>query len=169
MEEVAELLNRMVKEGVILDYAVFGAVAQMRYTEAVATFDADVLVAVPKPDAIDVLGPLYEFCKALGYLPEGEAIRVGAWPVQLIPAFDSLTEEAIREAETADLEGTHIRVVCADYLAVIALSVGRGKDFARILALREVGAVEDDQISALAERHGLADAWRKFLERFDEA
>jgi len=82
---------------------------------------------------------------------------------------DSLTEEAIREAETADLEGTPIRVVRADYLAVIALSVGRGKDFARILALREVGAVEDDQISALAKRHGLADAWTKFLEKFDEA
>jgi hypothetical protein len=169
MEEIAKLLNRMVKEGVILDYAVFGAVAQMRYTEAVATFDADVLVAIPKPEAINVLGPLYEFCKALGYLPEGEAIRVGAWPVQLIPAFDSLTEEAIMEAETAELEGTHIRVVRADYLAVIALSVGRAKDFARVLALREVSAVEDDQISALAERHGLAYAWRRFLERFDEA
>jgi len=169
MEEVAELLNRMVKEGVILDYAVFGAVAQMRYTEAVATFDADILVAVPRPAAIDVLGPIYGFCKALGYLPEGEAVRVGAWPVQLIPAFDSLTEEAIKEAETADLDGTHMRVVRADYLAVIALSVGRAKDFARVLALREVNVVEDDQISALAERHGLADAWRKFLERFDEA
>ena len=169
MEEVAQLLNRMVNEGVILDYAVFGAVAQMRYTEAVATFDADVLVAVPKPDAIDVLGPIYGFCEALGYLPEGEAIRVGAWPVQLIPAFDSLTEDAIREAETADLEGTHIRVVGADFLAVIALSVGRAKDFARILALREVNAVEDDQIAALAQRYGLSDAWRRFLERFDEA
>jgi hypothetical protein len=169
MEEVAGLLNRMMEEGVILDYAVFGAVAQMRYTEAVATFNADVLVAVPKPDAIDVRGPIYRFCNALGYLPEGEAIRVGAWPVQLIPAFDSLTEEAIREAETADLEGTHIRVVRADYLAVIALSVGRAKDFARVLALREANAVEDDQISALAERHGLADAWRSFQERFDEA
>ncbi len=169
MKEVAKLLNRMVEEEAILDYAVFGAVAQMRYTEAVATFDADILVAVSKPEAIGVLGPIYAFCKALGYLPEGEAIRVGAWPVQLIPAFDSLTEEAIREAETADLEGTHIRVVRADYLAVIALSVGRAKDFARILALREVGAVKDVEISALAKRHGLADAWTRFLERFNEA
>ena len=42
-------------------------------------------------------------------------------------------------------------------------------DLARVLALREVSAVEDDQISALAERHGLADAWTSFLERFNEA
>ncbi len=169
MEEVAKLLNRMVKEGVILDYAVFGAIAQMRYTEAIVTFDADILVAVSDPEAIDVLGPLYKFCATLGYHPEREAIRVGAWPVQLIPAFDPLTEEAIREAETGDLEGTPIRVVRADFLAVIALSAGRAKDCARILALRETDSVDDEQISALAERHGLADAWRKFLERFDEA
>jgi hypothetical protein len=53
MRRVAELLNEMVDTGVVQDYAVFGAVAQMRYTEAVATFDADVLVAVRKPEALD--------------------------------------------------------------------------------------------------------------------
>ena len=169
MDEVARLLNRMVEDGVILDYAVFGAVAQMRYTEAVTTLDADILVAVSNPEALDVLGPLYIFCNTLGYHPEGEAIRVGAWPVQLIPAFDGLTEEAIQKAENADLDGTPIRVVSADFLAVIALSVGRAKDFARILSLREAGAVTNEQISILADRHGLADAWHRFQEKFDEA
>ena len=44
MKEVAQLLNEMRGEGVITDYALFGAVAQMRYTEPVATLDADVPV-----------------------------------------------------------------------------------------------------------------------------
>jgi hypothetical protein len=66
--------------GVIADYALFGAAAQMRYTEAVATLDADVLVAVPSPDRLDVLSPIYEYCRTRGYAPEGEAVRVGAWP-----------------------------------------------------------------------------------------
>jgi len=167
MDEVARLLNHMVEAGVIANYAVFGAVAQMRYTEAVATLDADVLVEVHEPGTINMLNPLYDFCKKRGYHPEGEAIRVGDWPVQLIPAFNPLTEEAIREAETADLEGTPLRVVRADYLAVIALSVGRAKDFARVLALREVGAIYDEEISTLAERHGLAANWLTFRERFD--
>jgi len=51
---------------------------------------------------------------------------------------------------------------------VIALSVGRAKDFARVLALREVGAISDEEVSTLAERHGLAGKWRTFRERFDE-
>ena len=43
MKEVATLLNDLRGERVITEYALFGAVAQMRYTEPVATLDADVL------------------------------------------------------------------------------------------------------------------------------
>ena len=62
MDKVAVLLNEMVEQGIISDYAVFGAVAQMRYTEAVVTLDADILVAVAEPDKLDVLSPIYAFC-----------------------------------------------------------------------------------------------------------
>jgi hypothetical protein len=169
MNKVAVLLNEMVGQGIIADYAVFGAVAQMRYTEAVMTLDADVLVAVAEPDKLDVLSPIYAFCRDRGYLPEGEAIRVGDWPVQFIPAFSKLTREAIRDAETADLDGIPLRVIRADYLAVIALSVGRAKDFARVLALREAGAVTDKEIADLAMRHNLTSEWNLFKGRFDES
>lgn len=168
MNKVAVLLNEMVEQGIIADYAVFGAVAQMRYTEAVVTLDADILVAAAEPDKLDVLSPIYAFCRERGYLPEGEAIRVGDWPVQFIPAFSKLTREAIRDAETGDLDGIPLRVIRADYLAVIALSVGRAKDFARVLALREAGAVTDKEISDLAMRHNLTSEWNLFKERFDE-
>jgi hypothetical protein len=152
--------------GVISDYALFGAAAQMRYTEALATLDADVLVAVPSPDRLDVLGPLYDYCRTRGYEPEGEAVRVGAWPVQFVPVFSDLTREAVSAAETADFEGVPFRVVGADYLAVIALSVGRAKDMARVLALLESGAVSPQGVRHLASRHGLLDAWARFRSRF---
>src|SRR3990172_4486914 len=118
MKEVAQLLNEMRASGVIIDYALFGAAAQMRYTEPVATLDADVLIALPSPEGL-----------------EGEAVRVDAWPVQFIPVFSPLTRHALVQAETADFEGVPFRVVRADYLAVIALSVGRSKDFTPILRL----------------------------------
>ena len=168
MDEVASLLNDMVAAGVIDDYAVFGAVAQMRYTEAVATLDADILVVVPDEQALDVLSPIYTFCREQGYQAEGEAIRVGDWPVQIIPAFDALTEAAVKDAETGEVDGVPLRVVGADYLAVIALGVGRAKDFARILALRECKAVTDQRIAELADQYNLGEAWRSFLVRFDE-
>jgi hypothetical protein len=166
MKLVAQLLNEMKAAGVIADYAIFGAVAQMRYTEPVATLDADVLIAVHAPERLDVLAPIYQFCISKGYAPEGEAVRVGAWPVQFIPAFSALTQEAMAKADTADFEGAPLRVVRADYLAAIALSVGRAKDFTRILALLESGSVSADGVAVLAARHGLSAAWQRFRTRF---
>lgn len=166
VKAVAELLNGMRDAGVIEDYALFGAAAQMRYTEAVATLDADVLIAVPAPDRLDLLEPVYAYCRARGYEAEGEAVRVGGWPVQFVPVFSPLTQEAVRLAETADFEGVPFRVVGAVHLAVIALSVGRAKDSARVLALVESGAATPDEIGALAAAHGQSDAWNRFTRRF---
>jgi hypothetical protein len=114
------------------------------------------------PDRLDVLGDI----AARGYRPEGEAIRVGAWPTQFVPAFSALTEEAMAEAVTTDFEGVPFRVVRADHLAIIALSVGRAKDWTRILSLLESGSVSRADLESLAARHGLAEAWRRFERRF---
>jgi len=159
-------MNELVGAGVIRSYALFGAAAQMRYTEPVATLDADVLVAVPAPERLDLLEPVYAFCASRGYVPEGEAIRVGAWPVQFVPVFDALTSESLELADTVDFEGVPFRVVRAAHLAVIALKVGRAKDYARILALLEAESVSPEEIASLAGKHGLAEAWKRFSGRF---
>lgn len=166
MKRVAVLLNEMLQKGIILDYAVFGAVAQMRYTEAVVTMDVDILVELPETGGLDILKPIYEFCLSRGFNPEGEAVRVGDWPVQFIPAFDPVTEEAMKHAEESSIEGVPFRVVRADYLAMIALHTGRAKDFARVLALLEDNAVTPDSLSDLASQMGLTSAWNSFKERF---
>ena len=57
-------------------------------------------------------------------------------------------------------------MVQADHLAVIALSVGRAKDYARILALLEWGNASRESIASLAARRNLADAWHRFESRF---
>ena len=59
VKKVAELLNGMGVAGVIEDYALFGAAAQMRYTEAIATLAADVLVALATPGRLDLLEAIY--------------------------------------------------------------------------------------------------------------
>jgi hypothetical protein len=166
MKRVAILLNAMLRDGVIMSYAVFGAVAQMRYTEAVSTMDADILVALEDPEPLTLLSPIYRYCQERGYQSEGEAIRVGDWPVQFIPVFDDLTGEALRFAEQGDVDGEPLRVVRADYLAVIALKTARTKDFLRIHALLEVGAVTMDDIAGLAAKHGFSSQWENYRKRF---
>ena len=168
MQRVARLLLDMVSAGVITDYAVFGAVAQMRYTEAVSTMDADILIGLSERPGLDILKPIYDYCVSKGYSPEGEAVRVGDWPVQFIPAFSPLTAEAMREAEIVEIEGVPLRVVSANYLALIALSTGRPKDYARVLALVESGSVSLDGLVHLAKQHGLSGHLQRFIARFQE-
>ena len=166
MKELAELLSGMRASGVVSDYALFGAMAQIRYTEPIATVDVDVLIAVPGPDRVDLLSGVYAYCTEKGLQPEGEAVRVGPWPVQFVPVFNALSQEALKDAVSADFEGVPLRVVRAEHLAALALSTGRAKDFARVLSLLESGSVVPAQIEAIAERHGLGDAWRRFRARF---
>lgn len=166
MKEVALLLQDMVSAGVVTSYAVFGAVAQMRYTEAVLTEDADVLVEIPGKRGLDVLAPIFEYCRSRGFSSEGEWIRVGSWPVQFIPPYSPITEAALRAAVVEDFEGVSLRVVRADYLAMIALDAGRPKDFDRIIRMMEAGAVDFDRLQVLAERHGLSSKLRAFRSRY---
>jgi len=166
MKDVARLLNDMISAGIITDYAIFEAVAQMRYTQAVVTMDADILVVMERQDSLDVLKPIYDFCSVRGYTPDRETIRVGEWPVQFVPVFSPLTEEAVREAETGEIEGVSVRAVRADFLAAIALNTGRPKDFARILALLESRAVSSADIAELARRYRLQSEWERFRKRF---
>ncbi len=67
MKLVAEILNQMLADGIISNYAVFGAVAQMRYTEAIVTMDAEILVIMPDQRNLDILGPVYAFCSSRCY------------------------------------------------------------------------------------------------------
>lgn len=167
MIEIVRVLNDMMKDGIIKNYAVFGAVAQMRYTEAVVTMDVDILIDLKDhPNSLAVLTPLYEYCHTKGYEPEGEAIRIGEWPAQFIPAYDRLTTDAVNNADESDLDGVAVRVVRADYLAVIALGVGRIKDFMRILALIESKAVSEEEIQVLAQKYDLTDQWSRYRKRF---
>ncbi len=166
LKDVAILLNEMLEKSIISNYAIFGAVAQMRYTEAVLTMDMDILVALPRDTELDLLSDIYSFCKARSYLPEGDAIRVADWPVQFIPVFSSLTEDAMLNAEAAEFDDISVRVVTPAYLAVIALSVGRAKDHARILALIEEGVVTKEHIENLSLKYDLVNAWKIFKRRF---
>ena len=166
MREVAALLEDMLKAGVITNYAVFGAVAQMRYTEAVLTDDVDVIVALPGDPGLDPLRTIHDYCRARGLSPQGQYVRVGNWPVQFHLPCNPVMEEALRQCVVEDFEGVPLRVLTADYLALLSLHVGRGKDYTRILQLMESGAVDLRSLEPVAKRLGLDAALAKFRSRF---
>ena len=75
MEKTLRVLNRMVKDGVIEQYAIGGAVAAIFYVEPINTNDVDVFFHVKDPSAgLDILAPLYEYLSGLGYRGHKETL-----------------------------------------------------------------------------------------------
>lgn len=102
----------------------------------------------------------------MGHRAEGEYIHIGDWPVQFLPPAGPLEEEAIGRARETEVEGILLRVMTAEHLTAIALSVGRAKDFTRILQFIESGVLDSATLDDILTRHHLLPKWEQFSRRF---
>ena len=153
------VLNQMVADGVIEDYAVAGAIGAMFYVEAFATADLDVFIITPE-DRIIMELPGWEYLKARGYTKiEKEGIVVEGWPVQFLPATTPLEHEAYLKAQVIEVEGVPVRVARPEHLVAIMVKVGRQKDIARIAMFLSQDAVEVSALEDVISRHGLSNKW----------
>lgn len=168
MRQAIQVLKQLVDEGVLLGYALGGGMAATFYIEPVLTYDLDIFVLLPRsPGLLVSLSPVYERLAELGIQPDREHVVVGSLPLQLIPAYNPLVEEAVRGAVVLPFADTSIQVVSPEYLVAIMLQTGRPKDLARITLFEEEAAIDQDRLEALLKSHGLEDKWRKISEKGD--
>lgn len=157
LREVFEALNGLRARGVLADYAVGGAMAVLFYAEPARTYDVDVFVRLPSPGQRDRLSlePLYASLRAEGYAPDAEHILMHGVPVQFLPAFNLLVDEAIREARLLDYDGVPVRVVGPDHLCALALQAGGRVRRERAWQLLDSGAADRGWLIEILRRHGL--------------
>ncbi len=166
MKKVFQLLNEMVRDGEMSNYAIGGAIAAVFYVEPFATQDIDVFVMM-KPEASGLVTtiPGWDYLKAHGYKEiRGEAVVVEDWPVQFIPVSNALEEEAFLNAATLDFEGEPVRVVLAEHLVAIMLRTGRLKDLARVEMFLSQDAVDQNVVLDIVGRHKLEKQWAEFTK-----
>src|SRR5207247_6837240 len=126
METTLQVLNDLERAGCVSRYAIGGAMGAMFYVEPVLTFDLDVFVVLPQAGGgLLTLAPLYEALRARGYHEEKECVNIEGVPVQFLPAYNALLEEALAEARETRYEATPTRVLRAEHLLAIALQTGR--------------------------------------------
>lgn len=155
---------KLQEEGLLQKFAVGGAIAASFYLEAIATEDLDVFAFItPAASGLLLLTPLYDRIKTLGGKVQNEHIVIGTWPVQILPAFNPLIEEAVLKAPLQSYETLQVPVISALHLAAIALQLGRAKDIARVTALIDSGAVDLTQLSIMAQSHGLNERWQSYV------
>lgn len=102
-----------------------------------------------------MLTALYERLQQLGGQIESEYAVFGKWPVQILPAYTPLVEEAVANAVEQQFEDLTVKVVFADYLCAIALQTGRAKDYLRIHMLIESGHLSSNKLAALVNSFAL--------------
>jgi len=168
MKETLKVLNQMVRAGVIEEYAIGGAVAAIYYLEPFDTADLDIFVQVNTGGSgLMSLAPIYEYLTERGYKARGEFIYIEELPVQFLPVFNALTEEALREAHAIKFARVTTRVMRPEHLVAIMLDTGRPKDYLRINMFLEQRAVNRRSLSAVLRRHGLTKKWEDNRYRFE--
>ena len=168
MKETFAVLNQMVVDGAIEDYAVAGAIGAMFYVEPFSTEDLDVFVLTPG-DRLVIELPGWEYLKARGYTEiRKEGIVVEGWSVQFMPVANPLEREAYLNAQNLDYDGLMVRVVLPEHLVAIMLKVGRLKDLARVEMFLTQKEVDLDGLENVIRRHGLSVKWAEFKNRYDQ-
>jgi hypothetical protein len=167
VKETLKVLNEMLKAGVVKRYAIGGAVAAIYYLEPFDTIDPDIFVQFETPGSeITVLAPIYEYLGARGYKAEGEFVQIQGMPVQFLPVFNPLTEEAVTKARAIKYARVTTFIMRPEHLVAITLDTGRTKDYLRIAMFLEQKAVNLRSLMAVLRRHHLVEEWKQNEYRF---
>ena len=157
-ENALRAVNELKDAGIIEDCAVARAMALVFWIEPIPTFDLDVLVLLPPTAGPHVsLDPIYRWAADRGYVAEHEHIYIEGVPVQFLPSFDALAEEAIRTAVDRQYFGVDLRVVRPEYLIALFLlpSARTVKRRERAAALRDSPSIDREVLDDLMTRFKL--------------
>lgn len=161
MKRTLQVLNELEREGVFVRHAIGGAMAATFYAEPMLTFDLDVFVLLkPASGAVLTLTPIYDALRSRDYSEKAEAVFIEGVPVQFLPAFNPLLEEALREANEVQYEGVPTRVLRAEHLVAICLQTGRDKDRERVRLLRAQAGLDQGLLMEVLQRYDLTDKWK---------
>jgi hypothetical protein len=165
VKRTIEVLNGLEKEGVFSRYAIGGAMGAIFYTEPFLTFDLDIFIVLPRtPEGLLTLTPVYEAMRVRGYKEEKECVLIEGVPVQFLPAYNSLVEEALDQAQEIMFEDVPTRVLRSEHLVAISLATGRDKDRERVRILREQAKLDMNLLAEILNRHQLEEKWKLWTE-----
>ena len=159
-----EGLNSLKKIGIIIDYAVGGGIAALRYTEPFFTNDLDIFITIPPSNKklIDIT-PITDYFIHKGYIWYKEHVIIEGTPVQFLVA-DQLEAEAVRMASRRKFLGVWTKVFTPEYLVAIMVKVGRPKDKQRLLMLLEQTTLNNDVLAGILSRYRLEQKYRELVE-----
>lgn len=163
------VINQMVADGVIKNYALGGAMGAFFYIEPSLTGDMDMFCALahePLASGLVMLSPITDYLKSKGFVTTDIGAMIYGTDVQFQFPSDSLGEASIDSAITHDLDGTPVRVMTAEFLVAHMLKTNRGKDRLRLIRFIEAQAFNPATLYQILSEHGLEEKY-DILERLE--
>jgi len=161
LEKTFKIINQLKEEGIIKDYAVAGAVASIFYIEPITTYDLDIMIVLKEEsDSLISLSTIYDWFRKKGFQFDKEHILIEGIPVQFIPAYSNLVEEALNNSLEKKYENTLIKVINAEYLIAIMLDTFRQKDKERILRFIEESEINYGYLNEILKKYNLSEKYK---------
>jgi hypothetical protein len=165
VEATLRVLNELEEKGVISRYAIGGAVGAIFYIEPFLTYDLDVFVVLPlKANGLLTITPIYQELKNRGYTEEAECIVIEGMPVQFLPTYNPLLEEALNEAQPMPYNQTTTRVLRPEHLVAIMVQTGRLKDRQRLAMFIEQAPLDQSYLTSILTNHQLLEKYRQWTQ-----
>jgi predicted nucleotidyltransferase len=169
MKKTLQVVNQLMKRGLITDYAIGDGIAAIYYSEPILTYDLDIFVImhdrVSKKGVIQ-LTTVYNDLKESGYKWKGEHIIIEGVPVQFIPS-DELETEAIKHARTVHYEGTKTKILPIEYLIAILVRAGRDKDVDKVKMLMKQADVTLKKLEDILTQYKLQQKFDRIIRGND--
>ena len=166
MEKTPKVLNELEKRGMIERYAIGGGIATLFYTEPILTYDMDIFVFLPASKSkLVLLSPIYDYLRGKGYREDKEHVIIEGIPVQLIPAYNPLVEQAVEKAREVKYKRVKTRVLRPEYLFAIMLQTDRPKDRARMTLFLEEAKMNQSELTQIMKHHKLSEKWHRFRKQ----
>lgn len=164
------VLNELEESKTIEKYAIGGGIAVLFYVEPIFTSDMDIFCLIPaeKDKSIISLASVYDFLKKKGYKEYKEQVLIEGIPVQFIPAYNELVEDAVSNAKVVDYEEIKTKVVSLEHLLAIMLQTNRPKDRERIFIILDEAKIKQHVLDKILNKYDLMDRWKEIKKEYDK-
>ncbi|MBD3322033.1 MAG: hypothetical protein GF350_13125 [Chitinivibrionales bacterium] len=162
MEKTLQVINKLQETGLINKYAIGGAMAATFYVEPILTYDLDIFIILPESISLAPLSSIYEYLQNKGYTVEKECILIEGIPVQFLPAYNKLLNEALENADEVSYGTTATFALKIEYLSAICLQTERQKDKERVRLFKEEAKIDMALLQTILRKFGLERKWNEW-------
>jgi hypothetical protein len=166
VEKALEIVNELLKEKLFKKYAIGGGIAAIFYIEPITTFDLDIFILIKQKTKLLTLTPIYEWLMKRNYIYNKEQIIIEGIPVQFIPAYNILIEEAVHNATKIQYKGIETFILTPEYLFAIMLQTNRPKDKDRMITFMQQADMSFDVLTSIVSKHSLLTSFEDFKRKY---